>query len=113
VRAELQAVVDRLLAESADGGEVHLDKVGEAIGARAITTPEIEAIFDALDAAGRRLVGPNGGAGEERLKSVVTAARTLTARLGRKPTVAEIAGESGLSEAAVKHALALVKVMQG
>jgi DNA-directed RNA polymerase specialized sigma subunit len=44
---------------------------------------------------------------------VVTAARTLTARLGRKPTVAEIAGESGLSEAAVKHALALVKVMQG
>ena len=113
MRAELRAIVDRLLAESAAGGEVHLDTVGEAIGARAITTPEIEAIFDALDAAGRRLVGPNGGAGEERLKSVVTAARTLTLRLGRKPTVAEIAGEAGLSEAAVKHALALVKVMQG
>jgi len=112
VRAELQAIVDSLLASSVATGEVHLDAVGEAIGARAITTPEIEAIFDALDGAGRKLVGPSGGAGEDRLKTVVATARTLASRLGRKPTIAEIAGESGLSEAAVKHALALLKVMQ-
>jgi sigma-70-like protein len=112
VRAELQAIVDDLLAKSAESGEVHLDAVGEAIGARAITTPEIEAIFDALDGAGRKLVGPNGGAGEDRLKAVVAAARTLAASLARKPTVAEIAREAGLSEADVKHALELLKVMQ-
>jgi DNA-directed RNA polymerase specialized sigma subunit len=46
------------------------------------------------------------------LKAVVAAARTLAASLGRKPRVVEIAGESGLSEAEVRHALALVKVMQ-
>lgn len=112
MRAELQSIVDRLLASSAESGEVHLDEVGEAIGARAITTPEIEAMLDAIDAAGRKLVGPSGGAGEDRLKAVVAAARALALTLGRRPTVAEIAAESGLSEAAVKHALALVRVMQ-
>ncbi len=112
MRAELQAIVDRLLAASAESGEVQLDEVGAAIGARAVTAPEIEAIIDALDAAGRKLVGPDGGAGEDRLKAVVAAARTLGPALGRKPTVAEIAAHAGISEADVRHALALVKVMQ-
>ena len=84
--------------------------MGEAIGARAITTPEIEAI----SRCARRCRAASswvrsGGAGEDRLKAVVTAARTLAASLGRKPTVAEIAAEAGLSEAAVKHALALLE----
>jgi DNA-directed RNA polymerase sigma subunit (sigma70/sigma32) len=112
VRPELQAIVDELLAASEDSREVHLDAVGEAIGARAITTPEIEAIMDALDAAGRKLVGPSGGAGEDRLKTVIATARVLGPELGRKPTVAEIAARSGLGEDEVRHALALVKVMQ-
>ena len=112
LRPALQAILDALLASSAASGEVHLDSVGEAIGAQSITTPEIEAIIDDLDKAGRKLVGPDGGAGEDRLKGVVTAARTLTPALGRKPTVAEIAAHSGLSEADVRHALALVTVMQ-
>jgi hypothetical protein len=77
-----------------------------------VTAPEIEAIIDALDAAGRKLIGPEGGAGEDRLKAVVSAARTLAPTLGRKPTVAEIATHAGLSEDEVRHALHLVKVMQ-
>jgi hypothetical protein len=112
MRPELQAIVDELLAASEDSREVHLDAVGEAIGARAITTPEIEAIMDALDAAGRKLVGPNGGSGEDRLKTVIATARVLGPELGRKPTVAEIAARSGLGEDEVRHALALAKVMQ-
>ena len=112
LRPELQAIVDGLLASSAASGEVQLDALGEAIGAKAITTPEIEAIIDALDKAGRKLVGPSGGTGEDRLKAVVAAARVLAPALGRKPTVAEIATQAGLSEAEVKHALALLKVMQ-
>jgi hypothetical protein len=112
LRPELQAIVDALLAESASSGEVPLDAVGEAIGARAVSAPEIEAIIDALDAAGRKLVGPEGGTREDRLKAVVTAARTLAPTLGRKPTVAEIAAEAGLTEAEVRHALTLLKIMQ-
>lgn len=112
VRPELRKIVDELLEASADSHEIHLDAVGEAIGARAITTPEIEAIMDALDAAGRRLVGPKGGDGEARLKTVVATARALQPELGRKPTVAEIADRSGLTEAEVRHALTLAKVVQ-
>jgi hypothetical protein len=112
VRPELRAIVDALLAASADSREIHLDAIGEAIGARSITTPEIEAIMNALDAAGRRLIGPQGGDGEDRLKTVVATARALAPELGRKPTVAAIAERSGLSQDEVRHALALVKVMQ-
>lgn len=112
MRPELQKIVDDLLAASEDTREVQLDAIGEAIGARLVTTPEIEAIIDALDAAGRKLVGPQGGAGEDRLKAVVAAARALGPELGRKPTVAEIAARAGLTEQEVRHALALVKVMQ-
>lgn len=112
MRPELRKIVDDLLAASADSREVHLDAIGEAIGARAITTSEIEAIIDALEAAGRKLIGPRGGAGEDRLKTVIATARALGPELGRKPTVAEIAARSGLSEEEVRHALALAKVMQ-
>jgi DNA-directed RNA polymerase specialized sigma subunit len=112
VRAELQAIVDQLLAASAGSGEVALDSIGRAIGARAVTTIEIEAIIDALDKAGRKIVGPDGGTGEARLKAVVAAARALGPELGRKPTVAEIATRAGISKEDVVHALALLKVMQ-
>jgi succinyl-CoA synthetase alpha subunit len=112
VRAELQSIVVALLAASADAGEVSLDAIGVAIGARAITSVEIDAMISALEAAGRKVVGPEGGAGEARLKEVVAAARALGPELGRKPTVAEIAARSGLSADEVRHALALLKVMQ-
>lgn len=112
MRAELQAIVDALLASSADSREVSLDALGEAIGARAITSEEIDAMIGALEAAGRKIIGPEGGAGEALLKDVVAAARALAPELGRKPTVAEIAAKSGLSAAQVHHALALLKVMQ-
>ena len=106
------AIVDALLAASADTREVSLDALGAAIGARAITSVEIDAMLSALEAANRRVVGPEGGAGEAWLKAVVAAARALGPALGRKPTVAEIAARSGLSAAEVHHALALLKVMQ-
>ncbi len=69
-------------------------------------------MMTALEKAGRAIVGPKGGAGEERLKAVVAAARSLGPELGRKPTVAEIAARSGLEDDQVRHALTLVKVMQ-
>lgn len=112
LRAELQAIVDGLLERSADTLQVHLDAIGEAIGARAVTAPEIEAIIAALESSGRTLIGPSGGEGETRLKTVITTARTLGPQLGRRPTVAEIATASGLSDNEVRHALLLVRIMQ-
>lgn len=112
LRPELAEVVEELLAASQDAREVSLDAIGEALGTRAVSADEIELVFAALEAKGRRLVGPEGGGGEERLKRVVQAARALAAELGRRATVAEIGAHAGLSELEVRHALALAKVMQ-
>lgn len=112
MRPELQSILDALLQASTASGEVRLDELGDAIGARAITSPEIDAMITALETAGRKVVGPAGGAGEDRLKAVVATARTLGPELGRKPTVAEIAARAGLTADEVRHALALLKVMQ-
>ena len=112
VRLELQSIVDALLAASAASGEVALDTVGDAIGTRAITAEEIDAMIGALEAAGRKVVGPAGGDGEKHLEAVVAAARALAPELGRKATVAEIAARAGLNAAEVRHALTLLKIMQ-
>jgi Sigma-70 region 3 len=112
LRSELQAIVEALLAASAASKEVTLDAIGQAIGARAITPVEIDAILAALEAKGRTIAGPEGGAGEDRLKAVVAAARALASELGRPATVAEIASHAGLGVEEVRHALTLLKVMQ-
>lgn len=112
MRAEVQAIVDALLEASEPTKEITLDAIGDAIGTRAITPPEIDELMTALEAAGRVIVGPKGGEGEEHLGKVIAAVRALTPELGRKPTTAEIAERSGLSLLEVRHALALVRVMQ-
>ena len=101
-----------LLAQSEDGRQVSLDQVGEAIGARAVSTDEIDALFSALEAKQRRIVGPEGGGGEGRLKRVVEAARALRAELARKPSESEVAERAQLTVVQVQHALALLRVMQ-
>ena len=67
LRPELQAIVETLLAESAEAREVTLDAIGNAVGARAITSVEIDAMIAVLEASGRAITGPVGGSGEDRL----------------------------------------------
>lgn len=112
LRAEVRLIVEDLLAASEASNEIALDAIGEAIGIRAITPEEIDAIMTALEAGGRRIIGPTGGEGEAHLRAVVAAARALAPELGRRPTVAEIAERSGLTPLEVRHALALVRIMQ-
>ena len=112
LRRELADVVDALVRTSDDAREVSLDAIGEALGTRAVSADEIELMFLSLEARGRRIVGPEGGGGEERLKRVVQGARAFAAEHGRRASVAEIAALTGLSELEVRHALALAKVMQ-
>ena len=109
--AQLEAALQKLLAESEDSREVHLDRIGEAIGLAAAGTDDVEQLLARLEAKGRRVVAPQGGDGERKLARVLEAARALRTKLGRTPRPAEIAAETGLSEDDVRHALGLAQVM--
>jgi Sigma-70 region 3 len=111
MRGEVARVLAVLLASSESSKDVSLDQIGDAIGTIAITAEEIERLIDALEAKGRRVSGPSGGGGESRLKVVIATARALTAELGRKPSPAEIASRTELTETDVRYALALAKVI--
>lgn len=112
LRAELQAIVDALLAESVVSAVVSLDALGDAIGVHAVTAAEIDAMLRQLEECGRTIAAPAGGGGEERLKAVVAAARVLASQLGRPATLREIAAHSNLEVDQARHALTLLKIMQ-
>lgn len=107
----LRGIVERLLAESEDAREVHVDVIGEAIGTVNAGPAEVEAIFQALEAAGRSIVAPEGADLPSRLRVVLVATRELAVRLGRRPTMREIGEETGLGEEKVRHALAFGRIL--
>lgn len=111
MRPELHKVLEVLLVESEISGEVHIDRIGEALGLVAAGADDVDAMLDILEASGRKVVAPEGGGGERRLQVVITTARTLASVLGRKPKPKEIAQHSGLTEEQVRNALALAQVM--
>ena len=108
---ELYAVIATRLGESEDTREVHLDRVGEALGLAAASADDVDRVLGRLEAAGRRIVAPDGGDGESKLATVLATARDLRTKLGRTPRAAEIAAAAGISEDDVRHALGLARVM--
>ncbi|MBI2389814.1 MAG: hypothetical protein HYV09_09500 [Deltaproteobacteria bacterium] len=106
--AKLRAAVEGLLADHPE--RVPLDAIGDALGLTTDTT-EIEAVLDALEAAGRTIVAPEGARGVAALRKVVPAARAIARRTGRTAKVVEIAAETGLAEPEVRQALLLARVM--
>ena len=111
MRPDLHKVLEVLLVESEVSGEVHIDRIGEALGLVAAGADDVDAMLDILEASGRKVVAPEGGGGERRLHAVLKSARALTATLGRKPKPRELAEHSGLTEDEVRTALALAQVM--
>ena len=100
-----------LLGSAPDSTDVvSLDAVAEAIGAAPVTMSDIEAIFDGLEAAGRRveaeLKDPPAA-----LARVLSTVRSFSAVSGRRPTVPEIAQHSGLSVGEVRFALLYARVL--
>lgn len=112
LRADLQAVVTRLLQSSQPKSAIALDALGQAIGTLAISTEEIEAIFVQLEVAGRHVSAPPGGGGEARLKRVIDAARALKAESAGRPPLSEVAQRAGLTRDEVLGALFLLRIMQ-
>jgi hypothetical protein len=112
LRPELARVVDGLLADKAPKSAIELDAIGEAIGARAVGSDEIDAILSLIERRGFRIVTRAGGGGEAALKTVLTAARALKSELGRVPSPAEIAERTKLPLIDVQHALSLARIMQ-
>jgi hypothetical protein len=108
---ELVRTITNVLLEATLGAEVvSLDHVAEAIGAAPVTMPEIEAIFDALEAAGRRVEAETKDP-PAALAQVLKAVRSFSAVSGRRPTVPEIAEHSGLSVGEVRFALLYARVL--
>lgn len=90
---------------------VPLDVFGDTMGAIAASAAEVDEAMHALEKRGRTVVAPEHPAGEEILRVVLMAARTLKGDLGRVATRAELAGHTGLSDSDVSHALELSKVL--
>jgi hypothetical protein len=103
-------IVGRLLTDTRSLTPVSLDDVAEAIGASAVTMPEIEAIFDALEAAGHPVTVEQRNP-PAALARVLSTVRSFSAISGRKPTLPEIAQHSGLSLGEVRFALLYARVL--
>ncbi len=110
MRPELTAIVDRLLGLSRE--ELSLDEVAQAIGAAQVSVDEIDQLFRALEAQGRRIVQEAPRAASAELGLTLSAARTLRSRLGRSPTPDEIAREAGIPLSSVRSALLFARILQ-
>ena len=103
-------IVGRLLTGRPNNEAISLDELADAIGAAAVTMQEIEAIFDALEAAGHTVEAepkdPPAVLGQ-----VLATVRSFSAISGRRPTVQEIAQHSGLSVGEVRFALLYARVL--
>ncbi len=91
---------------------ISLDEVGDAIGAAAVTPPEIEKLFDRLEAAGCTIGETSAKSSKAHLKEVLATARAFRTEHGRTPTTREIAEASGLETSQVNAALLFVQVLQ-
>ncbi len=103
-------IIARLVSGRTRETAVSLDEVAEAIGAAAVTMPEIEAIFDALEAAGHPVTAEPKNP-PAALAQVLSTVRSFSAISGRRPSVPEIAQHSGLSPGEVRFALLYARVL--
>ncbi len=100
-------VVAALLDRRRRSQRLDLNDAAEVIGARAVSYDQVDEILLRLERAGHPVGEPAGPADVAELRRVLDAARALAARLGRKPTIDEIAAETGLASFVVRRALEL------
>jgi hypothetical protein len=105
-------IVGRLLTGKVGDpvSSITLDEIAEAIGTAAVTMPEIEAIFDALEAAGHAVQAEPKDA-PAALTQVLSTVRSFSAISGRRPSLSEIAQHSGLTLGEVRFAMLYARVL--
>lgn len=101
----LQAIVDTIMAAYPDG--LTLNELSEELSTRPVTYSDIDEIIGALEDAGIDLEAAEPAGRPEDLLRVLTAARTLAAASGARPSAADIARHTGLTVAVVRRALRL------
>jgi DNA-binding Lrp family transcriptional regulator len=94
-----------LLARPRASGRVHLNDLAEVIGARAIRPEEIEELVDQLEAEGLKVGEDLDDVDVDVMRAVLASARQLQAKLGRRPSVEEIARDAGHEPHEVRRAL--------
>jgi hypothetical protein len=110
IRPGLEPVLRALLARPSDA--VSLDEIGEAIGTVAVSMADIEALFSALEAHGKRIAEPPAAAVSASLHVVLRAARDHVRETGETPAPADIARRAGLPLDEVRRALLFASVVQ-
>jgi hypothetical protein len=103
-------VVAALIERRKHTERLDLDDVAEVIGDRAISYDQVDEILLRMERAGHQVGEPAGPGDVAQLRRVLEAARALQTRLGRKPTVEEIAAETELAPFLVRRALELGKL---
>lgn len=105
MRPEFRSVLDELLVRHRASGVVDLNDIAEVIGARAASYEDVEALIDALEAAGLQVAEEARAPQIALAKQVLALALQLKGRLGRRPTVEELAAETGRPAHEVRRAL--------
>ncbi|MBK6692923.1 MAG: hypothetical protein IPG50_12095 [Myxococcales bacterium] len=111
MRDELAQLRDALVARSAAENGIDFDAFGDAVTAVFVTAAEIEELIVSFEERGGALRMPPVGGGMDRLRQVLVAARGLRQSLGRRPSIEELAKETGLAFGVVRAALSLGSVM--
>jgi len=105
VRAAVERILEELLARHRGIGHAHLNDLAEVIGAQAITSDEVDELIARLEAEGLRVGEALDGRDVQVMSEALAAARRLSAALGRRPTVGEIAAAAGHPAHVVRRAL--------
>jgi hypothetical protein len=104
-RPLIDDVVLELLDRHQSSGRVDLNDIADVIGTRAVTYEDVDEIITRLEAQGLSVGDSLTDREVDVMRSVVAAARRLNAELRRRPTVDEIAADSGHSAHTVRRAL--------
>lgn len=105
MRALLDSIVEQLLARHRAIGRVDLNDIAEVIGTRPVTYEEVEHIIARLETEGLRVGEPLTHSDVARMRHIIVTAHRLRAKLSRRPTIDEIAADSGHPPYAVRRAL--------
>ncbi len=105
VRPFIATVIEQLVVRHGTTTRVDLNDIAETIGDRAVSYDEVDAIITELEARGCAVGGPPTVREMTLLREVLTAARALSDKLGRRPRIEEIATAMGQQPFVVRRAM--------